>query len=67
MVGFKRNAQDDEPIDDPTAWMLTSPVAQLLLMHTVEIKYMCMFGYTFLHGGYGQNESILPNLSPFIL
>jgi len=50
MVGFKRNAQDDEPIDDPTAWMLTSPVAQLLLMHTVEIKYMCMFGYTFLHG-----------------
>mmetsp|Transcript_3349 Transcript_3349/g.3752 ORF Transcript_3349/g.3752 Transcript_3349/m.3752 type:complete len:254 (+) Transcript_3349:75-836(+) len=50
-MGFKKGkGLDDAPIDDPTAWMLTSPIAEFLLMHTKEIRYMCMFGYTFLHG-----------------
>jgi hypothetical protein len=40
----------DEPIEDPTEWMLKNSVAEFVLMHTVEIQYMCMFGYTFLHG-----------------
>jgi len=50
MVGFQKSKQDEIPIDDPTAWMLTSSLAEFLMMHTIEIKYMCMFGYTFLHG-----------------
>lgn len=50
MVGFKKNRQDEETLEDPTGWMLTSTLAEFLLMHTKEIKYMCMFGYTFLHG-----------------
>lgn len=50
MGRFNKAKEEDTPIEDPTAWMLTSPLAEFLLMHTVEIKYMCMFGYTFLHG-----------------
>ena len=30
--------------------MLTSDLAQILLLHTAEIKYMAMFAYTFVHG-----------------
>jgi len=50
MGRFTKPKEDDAILEDPTAWMLTSPLAEFLLMHTVEIKYMCMFGYTFLHG-----------------
>eukprot|EP00591_Stephanopyxis_turris_P005258 CAMPEP_0195521538 /NCGR_PEP_ID=MMETSP0794_2-20130614/18913_1 /TAXON_ID=515487 /ORGANISM="Stephanopyxis turris, Strain CCMP 815" /LENGTH=260 /DNA_ID=CAMNT_0040651113 /DNA_START=1 /DNA_END=783 /DNA_ORIENTATION=+ len=37
-------------VDDPTAWMVDGPLAGFLLMHTKEIKYMCMLGYTFMGG-----------------
>lgn len=50
MGRFQKGKDGEIPNDDPTAWMLTSPLAQFLMMHTIEIKYMCMFGYTFLHG-----------------
>lgn len=40
----------DGPPEDPTGWMLTGILAEFLLLHTKEIKYMCMLGYTFLHG-----------------
>lgn len=36
--------------EDPTGWLLESDIAQFLLMHTKEIRYMCMLAYTFLHG-----------------
>lgn len=36
--------------DDPTAWILNNEFANFVLMNTNEIKYMCMVGYTFLHG-----------------
>mmetsp|Transcript_24053 Transcript_24053/g.26571 ORF Transcript_24053/g.26571 Transcript_24053/m.26571 type:complete len:275 (-) Transcript_24053:310-1134(-) len=39
-----------EAESDPSAWILENDLAQFLLMHTTEIKYMCMFGYTYLHG-----------------
>mmetsp|Transcript_34631 Transcript_34631/g.98592 ORF Transcript_34631/g.98592 Transcript_34631/m.98592 type:complete len:257 (-) Transcript_34631:252-1022(-) len=35
---------------DPTAWILDNGFAEFVLMHTSEIKYMVMLGYTFLHG-----------------
>jgi len=40
----------DEPVSDPSGWILNNDLAQFLLMHTAEIKYMCMFGYTYMHG-----------------
>jgi len=40
---------DDVP-EDPTAWILNNEFANFVLMNTNEIKYMCMVGYTFLHG-----------------
>mmetsp|Transcript_51607 Transcript_51607/g.109744 ORF Transcript_51607/g.109744 Transcript_51607/m.109744 type:complete len:249 (-) Transcript_51607:162-908(-) len=40
----------DEPVD-PTAWMIDNDVANFLLVHQKEVLYMCMLGYTFLHGG----------------
>jgi hypothetical protein len=38
------------PVTDPTGWLLDSDFAEFLLLHKVEIKYMAMLGYTFLHG-----------------
>ena len=40
----------EEPSVDPTGFILDSGFADFVLMHSVEIKYMCMVGYTFLHG-----------------
>lgn len=41
----------EEPVEimDPTAWMLENSVSDFLLMPGA-VTYMCMFGYTFLHG-----------------
>lgn len=36
--------------EDPTAWITANPVADFLLMYSSELKYLCMFAYTFLHG-----------------
>lgn len=35
---------------DPTGWLLESGIAEVLIMNTAEIKYMCMLFYTFFHG-----------------
>jgi hypothetical protein len=47
----------DEPIaeeaadaSDPTAWLIDSGFAEFVLMNTPYIKYMCMLGYTYMHG-----------------
>jgi hypothetical protein len=50
MVFGKRKQEEEQTIVDPTGWMLTSELAQILLLHTHEIKYMAMLAYTFLHG-----------------
>jgi hypothetical protein len=39
----RRNA-DPLPESDPSGWLLDNPLAQFLIMHTNEIKYMCMLG-----------------------
>lgn len=36
---------------DPTAWMLDNDVANFVLLHQKEVLYMCMLGYTYMHGG----------------
>jgi hypothetical protein len=38
------------PTTDPTDFLVDSSLAEFLLMHTAEIKYMAMFGYAFYHG-----------------
>jgi hypothetical protein len=35
---------------DKTGWILDSSYADFVLMHTYEIKFFCLLGYTFLHG-----------------
>jgi hypothetical protein len=45
-----RKQQPEPEPDDPTGFLLNSALAGFLLMHTKEIKYMCMFAYTVLHG-----------------
>ncbi|CAB9497818.1 expressed unknown protein [Seminavis robusta] len=40
----------EEVVVDPSAWMLANAFAEFVLFHTDEIKYMCMLGYTFMHG-----------------
>ena len=35
---------------DPTGWMLDNEIANFLLLNQKEVLYMCMLGYTFLHG-----------------
>jgi len=52
-MGFGKRLQEPEPepeLVDPSGWMINSPIAEFLLMHTKEIKYMCMLGYTFMNG-----------------
>ena len=44
----KAKAQPE--IVDPTAWMIDNEIASFLLLHKAEVLYMCMLGYTFLHG-----------------
>lgn len=49
--GFGRGKGAEAPEDvDATAWLVQSSMAEFLLLHTVYIKYMVMFGYTYLHG-----------------
>lgn len=48
--GKKAAVPEEVPVEDPTAWMLDNPFTTFFIMHTNEIKYMCMLGYTFLHG-----------------
>jgi hypothetical protein len=39
-----------DPQIDSTAWLINSGFAEFLLLHTIHIKYMVMFGYTYLNG-----------------
>lgn len=36
--------------EDPTGWMLDNSLSDFLLVNSKEIRYMCIFGYTFFHG-----------------
>ena len=40
----------DVMVNDPTEWLIHSGFAEFLLLHTLPIKYMIMFGYTYLCG-----------------
>jgi len=40
----------EEPVADPTAWLVTGTLPEFILLHTYYIKCLVMFGYTFLHG-----------------
>lgn len=48
-MGRAKNAAPSPPAD-PTAWMIDNDVASFLLLHQKEVLYMCMLGYTYLHG-----------------
>jgi hypothetical protein len=50
--GKKKDNVTTVPVSDPTGWLLDSELAEFLLLHKPEIKYMAMIGYTFLHGTY---------------
>lgn len=39
-----------EEIVDPTGWMLDNDLANFLLLRQKEVLFMCMIGYTLLHG-----------------
>ena len=44
------SSSSDNVDNDPTSWIINNELANFVLMNTNEIKYMCMIGYTFLHG-----------------
>ena len=46
----KLSSSDNNVDNDPTSWIINNELANFVLMNTNEIKYMCMIGYTFLHG-----------------
>ena len=53
IMAFGRKKEEpvvEEPATDPTGWLLDSGIAEVLIMNTVQIKYMCMLFYTFFHG-----------------
>ena len=52
-MAFGRKKEEpvvEEPATDPTGWLLDLGIAEVLIMNTVQIKYMCMLFYTFFHG-----------------
>ena len=57
------NNNKNTPIDvndsnDPTEWLIQSGMAEFLLLHTLPIKYMIMFGYTYMAGTYRSYQHI---------
>ncbi|KAI2503059.1 hypothetical protein MHU86_11407 [Fragilaria crotonensis] len=46
----RRSPEPEAPAPDSSGWLIANDLAQFMIMHTNEIKYMCMLGYTFLHG-----------------
>lgn len=40
----RRNQEPVVPDVDPTGWLIANDLAQFMIMHTDEIKYMCMLG-----------------------
>ena len=46
----KTSKQEEPPPPDATAFLLDNPLADLLLMPTAGVRYMCMFCYCFYHG-----------------
>ena len=49
-MAFGKRADQGGPPEDPTGWLIAGSLAEFLLLHTDEIRYMAMFGYTYLHG-----------------
>ena len=49
--GKDNKVAEEIPVEmsDPTEWILKNTVAEFLLMPGA-VLYMCMLGYTFLHG-----------------
>lgn len=50
MAFGRKKDEAEELVLDPTGWLLDSGIADVLVMNTAEIKYMCMLFYTFFHG-----------------
>ncbi|GAX13216.1 hypothetical protein FisN_17Hh148 [Fistulifera solaris] len=48
-MAFKKRS-DEDAAEDPTGWLIAGSLAEFLLLHTDQIRYMAMFGYTYLHG-----------------
>lgn len=40
----------EEPVVDPTAWMIENPIAETFLLHDFPVKFMFLLGYTFYTG-----------------
>jgi len=48
-MAFGKKVQE-EIFEDPSGWILDNEFANFVLFSTDAIKYMCLLGYTFLHG-----------------
>jgi hypothetical protein len=55
MAFGKKKEEPEEPPTDPTGWLIDSGIAEVLIMNTAEIKYMCMLFYTYFHGAWNQD------------
>lgn len=50
-MGFGKRAEImEESMEDPTAWMIENPIAEVFLLHDFGVKFMFMLGYTFYTG-----------------
>lgn len=50
MFGKKKPVVEAKAPLDPTGWLIDSGLAEFLLLHSKEVKYMAMLGYTYMHG-----------------
>jgi hypothetical protein len=50
---------------DPSGWLINNQLAQFMLMHTDEIKYMCMLGMKNYHAN-NEHNSVFHQTYTFI-
>lgn len=57
----RRSPEPEAPAPDSSGWLIANDLAQFMIMHTNEIKYMCMLGKTIQNPG--RKESSQSSLS----
>ena len=56
----RRSPEPEAPAADSSGWLIANDLAQFMIMHTNEIKYMCMLGKsTQNHGRFVSISSLL--------
>lgn len=60
----RRSPEPEAPAPDSSGWLIANDLAQFMIMHTNEIKYMCMLGKTIQNPGRKESSHPCPSPTP---